>query len=185
MRKEQRVAFALLEPFYSVDRILPAPRRPRPNGSRSRSFHNRFRTRRRPGVLRRRRLPGEASRRSSDTRIGAGNAAHSIDKGSLATTLACASHSTRIATLCSSSASHSRTAPSSLLCRPRVSRAAGVVTLTLTAVPEADRKIRRTRPSAVRRRRMRLTVGVDCRRRRTRPSAARRRKISDIHTPPP
>jgi hypothetical protein len=130
-------------------------------------------------------LTGEVSRRSRETRTDAGSAAHSIDKASSVTTLfTCPSHSTRIATLCSSNVSHSRSPPLSPLCRARDSKAAGVVTLTPTADLEVDRTIRRTRPSGVRRRNMRLTVGVGCRSLRTRPSAVRRRKIFDIHTPP-
>src|SRR6516162_3203923 len=76
------------------------------------------------GLLRRRRLPGEASRRSSDTHTGGGSADHSVNKASSATFLA------------------------------RDSRATGVTILTTTAVAAVDRKIRRTRPSAVRRRRI-------------------------------
>ena len=137
-------------------------------------------------MLRRRRLPGEASRRSSDTRTGVGGADHSIDKISSATTLlACPSHSTRIGTFFSFSESHSRSVPLSPLCRARDSRTAGVMMLTGTADAAAVRKIRRTRPSAVRRRSMTVTVGDGSRSRRTRPSAVRRRRIFDIHPPPP
>ena len=118
-------------------------------------FHGLLRSRRRPGVPSRRRLPGEASRRSSDTRIGAG------------------------------SADHSNGTASSPACRARDSKAAGATVLTATSEAAADRRIRRTRPSAVRRRRITSWVGVGCRSRRTRPSAVRRCRIFDIHPPPP
>jgi hypothetical protein len=163
MCRKRRVAFALREPFHGINWTSTCAAIVTERVKRSLSLHGRLRRRRRPGVLRMRLLPGEVSRRPSDTRTGAGSATHSIDKASSATTLlARPSHSTRIATLSSSSASHSRSSPLSPLRRARNSRVAGVMTLTPTAGPDADCKIRRTRPSA-----------------------ARRRWMFDIHTPPP